>query len=401
MANSFDNDFTITNIDDLKFQYKKGAAFYHLKCLEFGVNGRNTQCVIKDDRSLATGGAGYEHLSFGNATADQAHSFAFWVKIRDPESHNWLISKKSEEDGWEWWIQYRYAGGEGQIFWEMNDHSADKYLRTETPDLASSIPYKWAHVVLTTSASPATAGARKIYINAISQSCTETLQAGYVAMEKLDDVPVWVGGNAEEPGSENLNGMMTDIAVFDKELSSTEVSELYNLYFNTHYKDLDVLHLDKDGKQRGGYGSIEDSRWYGSAAPGDFGRFIKTPLYNHSAFNQLRGGWTPNGVTGSTGYSTVTVDTGASVDPIFGRGVQIIANIATTGSSANNVLSASMSTVYEPSIQATCDRLMYETGSAFPSDRVADLNAKPTFGLNVPGPGRLRERNTPYKVTKK
>ena len=111
MANSFDNDFTITNIDDLTFQYKKGAAFYHLKCLEFGVNGRNTQCVIKDDRSLATGGAGYEHLSFGNATADQAHSFAFWVKIRDPDSHNWLISKKSED------ITISLRSVQGKNFW--------------------------------------------------------------------------------------------------------------------------------------------------------------------------------------------------------------------------------------------------------------------------------------------
>ena len=407
MANDFEKNFTISNLDKLKFQYKKGAAFYHLKAINFGPNPRNTQLVCLDDTGASTnvGRGRYEHLSFGNGSADEAFSVAWWMNLQAGDSA-YLIDKVSETDGGEWQIYYTSSG---KLKWELHDESADATIRVVSPTIDSSVRYKWAHIVCTYDASEAQTGL-KVYVNAVSQSTSVTSANGtYVAMEKLADVPVVIGGTLSDPDSENFVGYMTDIAFFNKELSSTEVEELYNLYFNTHYKDLDVLNVDYNGKQMGSFAGHQTLNST-STNPGDVGLIYKTPLYNHSAASYICAGWSPNAVTGSSTSTNWAVQfdnqSPAGADDALdfhGRGpmIQRIHNLAATGSSGNNILSASWKTTYEPSIVATCERYMFETGSNFPSDRVADLNAKPTFGLNVPGPHRLRLRKEPYKVTKK
>ena len=392
MGNSFDDDFTIKNITSLKEQYNKGAAFYHLRCFEFGTNGRNTQLVIQDDTGLTSGAGKYEHLSFGNGTADEAFSVAFWIYMETSDSA-YLIDKISEEDGGEWQIYYTSAG---KIKFTLHDESADANIIALTDSsIEESVFHKWAHIVCTYDATEANTGL-KIYINGSEEDTTKLGNGTYTAMEKLASVPVYIGGTLSDPDSENFNGKIAEIAFFQKELSQAEITELYNLYFNTHYKDLTIINSDYNGNQMGGVDRWSDLVFTG---PGH-GLYYKSPLYNHSAFSSLSAGFLAgNGVTGSaseTWYKQSIVKLSSSPSDVIK-----VYNIADTGSAGINFATSSIGTTYNPYLGQISDLDMNETGSTYPTDRAADFGAVPPIGLNIPGPVGLRGRTTPYKVTKK
>jgi len=186
-------------------------------------------------------------------------------------------------------------------------------------------------------------------------------------------------------------------------MSSSEVSELYNIYFNTHYKDLTLLSVDESGSHQGGSYLTEDRM-------GETPLYYRSPIYDFSLMatsstsgtGYLSAGFFfGNGVTGSvSNYHDVQTLGSTSQLIKYCYNTSLSHSSAEIDAHVQNLAQGGIGGSYAQLVPIS-DRVMNETGSIFPTGRAMDFEVRPPLGLNVPGPGRLRGRTTPYKVTKK
>jgi hypothetical protein len=261
MANSFNNDFTITNINDLKGQYKKGAAFYHLKAAKFEAGD---YMIVADDGGNTDGTSTYQHLSFGNETTDSAMSIALWFKL-DGDQRGHLVSKVGQRAEWDLYIDSNYKLN--MKFYDNGIATAETIWITSSSGISDYITNRWAHIVVTYNGAGTHRaggggeapdyGVTSMYINGsqitVGDAATGT---SYTAMHTNAQAPVVIGsiygdGNGSDgllgAASSQITGSFAELAFFKREIRAAEVSELYNLYFNTHYKDLKQINACRGG----------------------------------------------------------------------------------------------------------------------------------------------------------
>jgi len=418
MANSFNNDFTITNISDLKGQYKKGAAFYHLKAAKFEAGD---YMIVADDGGNTDGTSTYQHLSFGDATTDSAMSIALWFKLDGaPRGH--LVSKVGQRAEWDLSLDSDYKLN--MRFYDNGIATAETIWITSSSGISDYITNRWAHIVVTYNGAGTHRaggggeapdyGVTSMYINGsqitVGDAATGT---SYTAMHTLVQAPVVIGsiygdGNGSDGllgavGSQ-LTGSFAELAFFKKELRSSEVSELYNLYFNTHYKDLKQINVPNiDGNALGGQASDGDPE-------GETPLFYRSPIYDFSLCASSSAAQTGflssaflfgNGMSGSLNLDTHDARRFGGHGKLLRSCYNTSLSSSAYASNAHVRNEAKSSGTSHPEIIPTCSRVMDESESAFPTNRKADIIADPPIILNTPGPGRLRGRSTPYKVTKK
>jgi len=232
MANkpTFDGNFTITDVENLSNQWDH-FPFPNSKAIAF--NGVNAESLV------AVAGPASD-LSFGNATADLPFSLCAWVK---PD-----VALGGVEFGIAGHGDYATCPScPGYNFFLNTFHRVGLQLRDNGTAAANSIkatetvtsvtPGQWNHVCVTyPGGSPGDPANISVYVNGVGPKGTTLYTgAGYVAMHPATE-DFTIGrkyANLLDPaaGGSNAQGLIDELAVFNKELSAGEVAEIYNSGF--------------------------------------------------------------------------------------------------------------------------------------------------------------------------
>ena len=155
-------------------------------------------------------------------SADVAFSISAWINMNDATSFPIVEKYKSGNR------EYRFHGAaDDKLQFLLYDESAGAWERARTSSaVLTAYENEWIHVVATYNGdeSNAETGIR-LYINGESQTLSTDDDGTYVAMESLAG-DVWIG--ASELGATYANGAITEVGIFDVNLTQAEVSELYN-----------------------------------------------------------------------------------------------------------------------------------------------------------------------------
>jgi len=162
-------------------------------------------------------------FSFGNGTTDSPFSLSLWVKINNVPNTRPNFIRKSGTSNMEWyfWFEntkvtcYLYSNGSTTV-------QKRGYKNYAIGDMVGV----WTHVCMTYAGGSGVTNYPLVYINNDASSPL-TIQVGtYVAMNNGSN-NVSIGGKG---GNSNyyLDGEVDEVAIFNKELSASEVADLYN-----------------------------------------------------------------------------------------------------------------------------------------------------------------------------
>lgn len=163
-------------------------------------------------------------FTFATGGVDQPFTIQAWIQINDTATdEGTIISKYNANTDAEW------------LFWQDNGKiRLNLYDNNETPATGNSIKLTtdnvvlsndtWHHVVITYDGSESHTGI-SAYVDGSSVSSTTSQSNTYNGMRNTS-VPVRIGGNAA--GSFDFEKRIASVAIFDKVLSASEISELYN-----------------------------------------------------------------------------------------------------------------------------------------------------------------------------
>ena len=162
-----------------------------------------------------------DSLSFGNGVTDVPFSYSFFVRWDSAPVSTIFITKKNVVDG---------QNREYQIDWNGTNLLFDLWGTSGVTDrigITSAQSFSvdtWYHIVCTYDGNGSEAGL-KIYINGNIASIASSSAGTYVA--SANDVGVLVFGKNTFNLDRSLDGYMDEIALFDVELTPTQVNDIY------------------------------------------------------------------------------------------------------------------------------------------------------------------------------
>jgi len=162
-----------------------------------------------------------DNLSFGNGTTDSAFSISLWIKLSGTTFIEAPISKYGTDGLREYMIYI--VNQKVRLLIIDADTTAVRLVETNNAISVGS----WVHITTTyngVGGNNAQNG-MKIYINGILASTNSITSGTYVAMENTSQ-PVEIGRYFN--GVQYLAGNTDEVAIFDVELSASDVTSIYN-----------------------------------------------------------------------------------------------------------------------------------------------------------------------------
>ena len=176
----------------------------------------NTYSVDLDGIDAFVQVADNDNLSFGNGTTDSPFSISAWVNMTDATRFR-IVSKYDSN------LEYLFAtGGTDKIAFNCYDNSTSARIGRQYSTALTSLQGTWIHLVATYDGSRSSTG-QKIYLNGSRVDDTDSNSGTYTAMENTT-APLEIG----KLTTTRANGLMDEIAIFNAELSSTDVTAIYN-----------------------------------------------------------------------------------------------------------------------------------------------------------------------------
>ena len=133
----------------------------------------------------------------------------------------WLVDKRSES-GQDFSIYALYFSGSNTLALRTTNGSSSSLVDRSvawTPSTST-----WYHIVVTRKASD---GSIKFYVNGSQQGSTQTGYTG--SLHDNSDLPFYVGRYKDSGENDrDLDGRVDELGMWSRELTSTEVGELYN-----------------------------------------------------------------------------------------------------------------------------------------------------------------------------
>jgi hypothetical protein len=160
------------------------------------------------------------HLNFGNGTTDNAFSISAWINMEDATSFP-IITKGVYNSDAEWQF---ITESDDKLYFNLFDESvASCLIGRKSVATLTSYEGKWIHVAGTYSGSSADTGL-KLYINGVQVADATNTGGSYVAMEDVSGESRigQIGDSTYGQGS------ISELQIFNLELSATEVKELYS-----------------------------------------------------------------------------------------------------------------------------------------------------------------------------
>jgi hypothetical protein len=162
----------------------------------------------------------HDDFSFGNGSADSAFSISAWINMDDATSFP-IIAKSTSTTDIEWEF---VVGSDDKITLILYDNDTSNYVGRLYNTALTANEGSWIHVVATYSGNGAASGIN-IYLTASAVDDTDNSAGSYTAMHNETAV-VTIG--LKTRGSVFADGKIDNVMVFNKELSSAEVTALYN-----------------------------------------------------------------------------------------------------------------------------------------------------------------------------
>ena len=189
--------------------------------------GKLGTCLDLDGTAYVTI-ADDDDFSFGDASDDSECSFAAWIYINSDASGDMVILAKQDLDdsAEEWRIWVDQTGSDYKLCLSLFDADNSNRIELKSPALTLGA---WVFVAGTYDGSGANTGIT-LYVNGISATTSDGDQGTYTAMHNTTSV-VSIGGKNNSGGTAYewlFDGKVDSVMVFNKELSSNEVYQLYN-----------------------------------------------------------------------------------------------------------------------------------------------------------------------------
>lgn len=161
------------------------------------------------------------NLSFGNGSTDSPFSISCWFKLESVGATKWLITKRlipsSSASKYEYLL---YIGSSGLVGFQLYD--ANSVVRRARKSSASIISADtWYNLVATYNGVGGTNAdlGIKIYVNGVRVDNASSNNNTYVAMHNTSE-PFKIG--------QSTDGNVDEVAIFNSELSASDVTSIYN-----------------------------------------------------------------------------------------------------------------------------------------------------------------------------
>jgi hypothetical protein len=155
-------------------------------------------------------------LSFGNGTTDNPFSISAWVNMTDATKFR-IVAKIGTYD------EYLFTTNASDLIsLNLYDNSLNGRIGRQYNTALTSYQGQWIHLVCTYDGSRASSGI-KIYLNSSLLTTDDNNSGTYEAMENTTQ-PLRIG---EKTGT-YANGKFSNTAIFNTELTSSEVTTIYN-----------------------------------------------------------------------------------------------------------------------------------------------------------------------------
>jgi len=158
-----------------------------------------------------------DNLSFGDGVTDSPFSISSWVKM-DTDTNFAICSKYSTTSIIEY--QFTFVSG-GRLMFRLFDNASTVRIGRMTTDISSNVG-SWTNFVATYDGSSTLAGL-KIYVNGIRADVTDSTSGSYTSMHNTT-APFAIGKYA----TNYADGLIDETAVFNSELSASDVTSIYN-----------------------------------------------------------------------------------------------------------------------------------------------------------------------------
>ena len=168
-----------------------------------------------------------DDFSFTNGSNDLPFSLSLWVYVGDISSDDGpFISKANFTTGGNEFI-FKHANGKLQFFLYDNISSAaGDSIRTQAPSATLS-DATWHHVVATYSGNGSQTGI-KVYTDGSQTTSTQSQNGSYSRLRNTS-TPVVIGATQDLANANRVfEDRIADCVVFNKEMTSAEVAEIYN-----------------------------------------------------------------------------------------------------------------------------------------------------------------------------
>ena len=158
-----------------------------------------------------------EILGYG---ATDAHTITAWINVPNPNTFQGIVGRQDNDQIPGYQLSTGGWDNEGEIFYAFVDDASESVRRRS----AATIPAnQWAFVGITYDGSNSLSGLH-MYING-TQTDGATLGSGSMGSFTYDS-NFMIG--SRDASSAFLNGKIDDVAIFNKVLSSSEITDLYN-----------------------------------------------------------------------------------------------------------------------------------------------------------------------------
>lgn len=188
------------------------------------VNEKAVQLDGVDDYLLV---ADSDNLSFTDGAQDLPFSISAWVYVGDSASDNGPFVAKADINSGDTEFIFKHANGVLQMFIYDSAGSATGHYIRAIANAATINSQEWHHVVVTYDGSGSESGV-SLYTDSSLTASTKTTAGPYGRLRNTAS-PLTFGATADAtPPNRVFEDKLADIIIFNKELTSQEVLELYN-----------------------------------------------------------------------------------------------------------------------------------------------------------------------------
>ena len=204
-----------------------GSLTLHGKMLSKATEKINKKAISLDGSNDHILVSDQDDFSFTNGSNDLPFSLSAWVYVGDISSDDGpFMSKANFSTGGNEFL-FKHANGKLQFFLYDNISSAaGDSIRTQAPSATLS-DTTWHHVVATYSGNGSQSGI-KVYTDGSQTTATQSANGSYSRIRNTS-TPVVIGATQDLANANRVfEDRIADCVVFNKELSSAEVTEIYN-----------------------------------------------------------------------------------------------------------------------------------------------------------------------------
>ena len=176
-----------------------------------------------DDRIVV---GDYDEFTFSNASGDLPFSISAWIYVNDVSTDIGTIVGKFafSSAGNEW--MFKQEQGYLHFYMYDFDQSGTGDQKRIIASSATVTSNTWHHVVVTCDGGSGSAG-YTLYTDAATTAGTQEFTNNY-AQTRNTSAPLTIGAADLGSGNRIFEDKIADVVIFNKELSSAEVTELYN-----------------------------------------------------------------------------------------------------------------------------------------------------------------------------